>query len=35
LTRLTSDVQPAFTVSIYHINPAAPLAVGDHVAEGQ
>lgn len=32
---ITSDVQPAFTFSIFHINTLKPAVVGDRVEEGQ
>lgn len=32
---ITATDQPAFTIIIFHINAVAPLAVGDHVTEGQ
>jgi hypothetical protein len=32
---ITSDVQPAFVISIFHMIPEASLAIGDRVNEGQ
>ena len=32
---VTSDAQRAFVISIFHMAPAASLAIGDHVDEGQ
>ena len=33
--QITSDVQPAFTFTMFHVSLTAPLAEGDHVSEGQ
>ena len=32
---ITSDLQPAFTFIIFHINLAKPLVLGERIAEGQ
>ncbi len=33
--QITSDLQPGFIFILFHVNLAKPLAVGDHIAEGQ
>lgn len=32
---ITSDVQPAFTIIIFHVRADKPFSVGDHITEGQ